>query len=120
MLPMLTNCCVRKRQPYTDTTDPRVRPWVLTTLGRPGEGLCSDLRRLARLRLQRPDASQAVSAASVLQRLLHRWRAELSCAIVMGDTSVYLAAPHSESVGHVFQELGPADLQVYDLQNSFA
>ena len=95
----------------------RVRPWVLTTLGRPGEGLCSDLRRLARLRLRRPDASQAVSAASVLQRLLHRWRAELSCTIVMGDTSVYLAALHSEPVGHVFQELGPADLQVYDLQN---
>ena len=64
----------------------KVRPWVLTSLGRPGEGFCSDIRRLARQRLQRRDVRNAVSVPSVLQYLLHRWRAEISCAIVMGIT----------------------------------
>eukprot|EP00666_Eupelagonemidae_sp_cell4sb_P017798 gene17798-biopygen41443 len=56
----------------------KVRPWVMTSLGRPGEGFCADLRRLARLRLRRDDVARAVSLPSVLQYLLHRWRAELS------------------------------------------
>ena len=70
----------------------RVRPWVMTTLGRPGEGMCAELRRLARWRLQRRDVRDAVSLPSVMQFLLHRWRAELSCALVLGDTDVFLAA----------------------------
>ncbi len=67
--------------------------------------------------MRRPDVSRAVFAASVSQRLLHRWRAELSCALVMVDTTVYMAALRSEPLGYGFHELGPADLQVYDLQS---
>eukprot|EP00665_Eupelagonemidae_sp_cell47_P008760 gene8760-biopygen13148 len=69
-----------------------VRPWVLTTLGRPGDGLCNDLRRLARMRLQRRDVRRAVSHPSVLQAILHRWRAELSCSLMLGDTGVFMDA----------------------------
>ena len=39
----------------------QVRPWAMTSLGRPGEEMSNDLRRLARLRLRRPDLSRAVS-----------------------------------------------------------
>eukprot|EP00660_Eupelagonema_oceanica_P019404 gene19404-biopygen4866 len=91
-----------------------VRPWVLTSLGRPGEGLCGDLRRLARLRLQLPDVSAAVSVPSVLQFLLHRWRAELSCALAMGNARVYLAAVRGVPPG-ADGPPAPVDMQVYDL-----
>ena len=74
----------------------RVRPWVLTTLGRPGEAMCTDLRRLARARLALGDVRDAVSLPSIMQYLLHRWRAELSCAMVLGDTEVYLEAVQGE------------------------
>ena len=96
----------------------QVRPWVFTALGRPGEEMCADLRRLARLRLQRPDVSAAVSVASVLQLLLRRWRAELSCALVMGDANVHMAAlGEGEQLGRA-RELAPADINVYDLQRT--
>ena len=54
--------------------------------------MATDIRRLARLRLKRPDVGRAVSMPSVLQLLLRRWRAELSCAVVLGDTEVHMAA----------------------------
>eukprot|EP00665_Eupelagonemidae_sp_cell47_P005431 gene5432-biopygen3196 len=41
-----------------------VRPWVFTSLDRPGSGFCTDLRRLARLRLRRADVGRAVSQPS--------------------------------------------------------
>ena len=93
----------------------RVRPWVLTTLGRPGEGLSADLRRLSRLRLQRRDVRDAVSLPSVQQYLLHRWRAELSCALVLGDADVYLAA--LQGLPPRGGEPPPAETQIYDLQS---
>ncbi len=79
--------------------------------------MCADLRQLARRRLQRPEVRCAVSLPSVMQFLLQRWRAELSCAIVMGDTSVFL-----DSLCEGAQEIGRADLArvetgVYDLQS---
>jgi hypothetical protein len=92
----------------------RVRPWVVTSLGRPGEGLCIDLRRLARMRLGLPDVRDAVSLPSVMQYLLHRWRAELSCAVVMGDTGVYLDAIQG-GPPRAGRALAPAEVQVYDL-----
>eukprot|EP00661_Eupelagonemidae_sp_cell13_P019036 gene19036-biopygen6955 len=67
-----------------------VRPWVLSSLGRPGEAMCADLRRLARRRLALPDAQRAVSPPSILALLMQRWRAELSCTLVAGDADVYL------------------------------
>ena len=95
----------------------RVRPWVLTSLGRPGQGMSSDIRRLARLRLQRPDVNRAVSVPSVLQLLLQRWRAELSCALVLGDADVYLAALGSAGRVHVDPDAGTGPVRVYDLQS---
>ncbi len=70
----------------------RVRPWVFASFGRPGAEMCADIRRLARLRLRRPDVARAVSVQSVLQLLLQRWRAELSCSLIRGDAAVYTAA----------------------------
>ncbi len=95
----------------------QVRPWVFTSFGRPGAEMCADLRRLARLRLRRTDVARAVSVQSVLQLLLQRWRAELSCALVRGDAAVYAAALHNVQC-HEGRGLEPADLQVYDLQDS--
>eukprot|EP00660_Eupelagonema_oceanica_P019412 gene19412-biopygen17408 len=91
----------------------RVRPWVFTTYGRPGEAVAQDLRRLARLRLRRSDACRAVSAPSVMQHLLYRWRAELSCTLMMGDARVYLAClggTHGERVHY-----RPEGVSVYAL-----
>ena len=31
----------------------QARPWVMSSLGRPGDEMCADLRRLARMRLRR-------------------------------------------------------------------
>ena len=95
----------------------RVRPWVLTSLGRPGQGLSSDIRRLARLRLQRLDVSRAVSVPSVLQLLLQRWRAELSCALVLGDTDVFLSALGAQGGMRSAPEPGLGPVRVYDLQS---
>jgi hypothetical protein len=95
----------------------RVRPWVMTSLGRPGQGMCSDIRRLARLRLQRPDVNRAVSVPSVMQLLLQRWRAELSCALVLGDADVYLAALGSVGRVHADPDAGMGPVRVYDLQS---
>ena len=69
-----------------------VRPWVMTTLGRPGDEMCQDLRLLARRRLRLPDVAQAVSLPSVQQFLLRRWRAEISCTLAKGDADVTLNA----------------------------
>eukprot|EP00661_Eupelagonemidae_sp_cell13_P024250 gene24250-biopygen16405 len=80
---------VAVRKKYAPAT---VRPWVMTSLGRPGEAMCADLRRLARRRLGLPDVQRTVSPPSVLALLLQRWRAELSCTLVVGDASVYLDA----------------------------
>eukprot|EP00660_Eupelagonema_oceanica_P019785 gene19785-biopygen16644 len=38
-----------------------------------------------------PDVCRAVSLPSVQQLLLHRWRAEISCALAMANAEVYLA-----------------------------
>ena len=93
----------------------RVRPWVMSTPGRAGEGMAGDLRRLARQRLQRHDVRRAVSPPSVLQYLLHRWRAELSCALVLGDADVYFAA--LRGVPPQGGAPPPVDTHVYDLQS---
>jgi hypothetical protein len=89
----------------------------MTSLGRPGQGLSSDIRRLARLRLQRLDVSRAVSVPSVLQLLLQRWRAELSCAVVLGDTEVYLSALGAVGAAALDPEHGTGPVRVYDLQS---
>ena len=94
----------------------KVRPWVVTSLGRPGEGLCIDIRRLARLRLARPDVAHAVSVPSALQFVLHRWRAELSCALVMGDAEVYLAVLGAGV--RVGGGVESSPMQIYDLQST--
>ena len=94
-------------------TPVRVRPWVLTSLGRPGEGLVTDLRRLARARLRLADVSDAVSLPSVMQFLLYRWRAELSCAAVMGDTEIYLDAVQ-DGVPRAGRDVARVDIHVYD------
>jgi hypothetical protein len=96
----------------------RVRPWVMTSLGRPGQGMSSDIRRLARLRLQRLDVSRAVSVPSVLQLLLQRWRAELSCALVLGDADTYLAALGSVGRARADVDVGTGPVRVYDLQST--
>jgi hypothetical protein len=96
----------------------KVRPWVMTSLGRPGEGLCTDIRRLARLRLRRPDVSRAVSVPSALQFMLHRWRAELSCALVTGDAEVYMTTLGAEVRGLGSAVTGMGRVQVYDLQST--
>jgi hypothetical protein len=70
----------------------RVRPWVFSTLGRPGEQFCSDLRRLVRERLNRADARRAVSRESMRQLLLRRWRAQLSCTLAIGVSNTWLDA----------------------------
>jgi hypothetical protein len=95
----------------------RVRPWVMTSLGRPGEGFSADIRRLARLRLQRSDVSRAVSIPSVLQLLLQRWRAELSCALVLGDADIYLATLGAKLHERDGAETGTGGVRVYDLQS---
>ncbi len=95
-----------------------VRPWIMTSLGRPGEEMCTDLRRLARLRLRRPDVANAVSVQSVQQLLLHRWRAELSCALVLGDAQIYLAALEGECHQGGRGGPPPADVHVYELQGN--
>ena len=94
----------------------RVRPWVLSSLGRPGEGIVGDLRRLARQRLQRHDVRRAVSPPSVLQCLLHRWRAELSCALMVGDMGVYLDAVEG-GPGPGMGEPVRVGTHLYDLQS---
>ena len=94
----------------------QVRPWVFTSFGRPGAEMCAHLRRLARLRLRRADVARALSVQSVLQLLLQRWRAELSCALVRGDAAVYTAALDNVRC-YEGRGLEPADLQIYDLQD---
>ena len=74
-------------------------------------------RRLARLRLQRLDVSRAVSVPSVLQLLLQRWRAELSCALVLGDADTYLAALGSVGRARADADEGTGPVRVYDLQS---
>ena len=48
------------------------------------------------------------------RRLLQRWRAELSCALVMGDSQVYATALGGSGQG--VRGLLPADVHVYELQ----
>ena len=54
----------------------------------------------------------------MLQLLLQRWRAELSGALVLGDTEVYLAAMDGEGKVGGLRGLEPAGLGVYDPQNN--
>ena len=72
---------------------------------------------MARLRLQRLDVSRAVSVPSVLQLLLQRWRAELSCALVLGDTDVYMSALGAQGGMRATPEPGLGPVRVYDLQS---
>eukprot|EP00661_Eupelagonemidae_sp_cell13_P025584 gene25584-biopygen15047 len=92
-----------------------VHPWVISSMGRPGEAMCADLRRLARRRLALPDAKRAVSPLSVLSLLMQRWRAELSCALVATDAAVYLDALREGPQVVDARALGRAEVQVYDL-----
>jgi hypothetical protein len=97
----------RKYQPV------RVRPWVFSTLGRPGEQFCFDIRRLARERLQQWDARQTVSRESLRQMLLRRWRTELSCTLAIGVSNTVLEALEGTAV----QQLAPPRSGAfYDLQ----
>ncbi len=73
--------------------------------------------RLARLRLQRPDVSRAVSVQSVLQLLLQRWRAEVSCALVTDDAAIYLSALDGRASHGDTREVGPSSLDLYDLRD---
>ena len=76
--------------------------------------MCADLRRLVRLRLRRPDVSRAVSVPSVQQFLLHRWRADLSCTLAMGNAQVYMAA--LGAAVNVPVRAGGDGMRVYELQ----
>ena len=93
-----------------------VRPWVVTSLGRPGDAMCADIRRLARRRLGLGDVRRAVSVPSVLALLLQRWRAELSCALVLGDTGVFLDALRDGPQGHALPSVR-VGIDVFDLQS---
>ncbi len=93
----------------------RVRPWVFSTLGRPGEQFCSDIRRLARERLSRPDARQAVSRESLRQLLLRRWRAQLSCTIAIGVSNTWLDA--IEGTAACGSTADPRPTMFHDLQS---
>ena len=77
--------------------------------------MAGDLRRLARQRLQRLDVRRAVSPPSVLQYLLYRWRAELSCALLVGDMGVYLDALQG-GPGPGVGEPARVETRLYDLQ----
>ena len=66
-------------------------------------------------RMQLQDVRNAVSLPSVRQYLLHRWRAELSCALVVGDADVYFAALRGTMPRG--GEPPPVETQVYDLQS---
>ena len=101
---------------YAHYRPKRVRPWVLSSFGRPGAALSTELRRLARLRLRKPDVARAVSLPSVLQLLLRRWRAELSCAVMLGDVSVYMAALNTDWEPCEVRAGGPPRL--YELQRA--
>ncbi len=90
---------------------------VCVSFSRPGAEMCADLRRLARLRLGRPDVARAVSVQSVQQLLLRRWRAEVSCAPAVGDTAVYLTALEGWDRDGSARGLQPADLHLCDLQD---
>eukprot|EP00661_Eupelagonemidae_sp_cell13_P010382 gene10382-biopygen19805 len=70
----------------------RVRSWVFTTLGRPGEQFYTDVRRLVHERLAKSDAQRVVSRESLRQLLLRRWRSEISCTIAIGVANTYLEA----------------------------
>ncbi len=93
----------------------RVRPWVFSTLGRPGEQFCSDLRRLTRERLGRCDARRAVSSASLRQTLLRRWRAQLSCTLAIGISNTLLDS--LEGTAACGEMAAPRPTQFYDLQS---
>ncbi len=93
----------------------RVRPWVFSTLGRPGEQFCSDLRRLVRERLNRADARRAVSRESMRQLLLRRWRAQLSCTLAIGVSNTWLDA--LEGTAACGEVAAPRPTQFYDLQS---
>ncbi len=107
----------RERDAHHNYQPVQVRPWIFTSFGRPGAEMCADLRRLARLRLRRPDVARAVSVQSVQQLLLRRWRAEISCALVLGDTAVYLTAMEGRGRDQSARGLQPAELHLYDLQD---
>ncbi len=92
----------------------RVCPWVFTTLGRPGEQFCTDLRRLARERLGRADAQRAVSRESLRQLLLRRWRAQISCTIAIGVSNTVLDAIEGAIAGR--DVTVPRETRLYDLQ----
>ena len=92
----------------------RVRPWVFSTLGRPGEQFCTDLRRLARERLGRQDAQRAVSRDSLRQLLLRRWRAQISCTIATGMSNTILDAIEGTAAGR--DVTLPRETHLYDLQ----
>ena len=92
----------------------KVRPWVFSTLGRPGEQFCFDIRRLARERLQRGDAQLAVSRESLRALLLQRWRAELSCTLAIGVSNTILEALEGTAVTQLPCKPGA----FFDLQNN--
>ncbi len=93
----------------------RVRPWVFSTLGRPGEQFCSDIRRLVRERLDKSDARRAVSRDSLRQLLLRRWRAQLSCTLAIGVSNTLLdALQGTAACGDL---VAPRPTQLYDLQS---
>jgi hypothetical protein len=93
----------------------RVRPWVFSTMGRPGEQFCTDLRRLVRERLSTADARRAVSRDSLRQLLLRRWRATLSCTIAIGVSNTILDALEGSAASGKAELSRPT--QLYDLQS---
>eukprot|EP00661_Eupelagonemidae_sp_cell13_P007768 gene7768-biopygen21078 len=95
----------------------RVKPWVFSALGRPGEQFCVDIRRLARERLNKPDARCCVSRESLRQLLLRRWRSEIPCAIAVGVANTLLEAVEGTAANAVQLTRSTAlhDLQAYRL-----
>ena len=80
----------------------RVRPWVVTSLGRPGEALSEDLRRLARARLREPDilvldepvAGVDASRQADLYSLIKEIRDRRGCGVLLvsHDLNLVMAA----------------------------
>ena len=80
-------------------------PLAFETFGRWGEHAVRELRRLARRRVERPDAQQAVHAdpTAVYRGCLRRWRQEASVALQLGNYAIDAACAKSlqgDSVSH--------------------
>eukprot|EP00973_Karenia_brevis_P034052 4697497-Karenia_brevis.AAC.1 len=72
-----------------------VVPLCAETYGRWGQAAVEELRRLAKLRSERADASGTGDPEQIRRATLVRWRRELSCALMQANAMIlFAAAPH--------------------------